>query len=163
MIFGFGMLALTVSLAAFSIRRSIEKSNSGTGPSTTLQGEVRAQAVTEAIRREPSLANANSPDELARLDALVTDIQREMTLKMELEIAQRTKRREDSWEARKHARKIEDSKRMMLAKERAARIHSKYPDQSFLRTVLLHPWLTAILAISLLILITWLGTSLTSA
>ena len=64
--------------------------------STPMQGGLQREALAEALRREPSLADAKSPEDLAALGALVDVVESELSLKRELESLKQSEAKEAS-------------------------------------------------------------------
>lgn len=129
---GFGFLVLMIGIASFSIQmtmrrnaRERQRTEANREGGQTVQSPadkaIRADAVAEAIRRDPSLTNASTPEELSRLDEMVQGIQKEWQLKRELEAVKAAERRklEQEQHARRLAKEAED--RRLASQEQARR------------------------------------------
>jgi len=177
-----GFIVLMIGIASFSVQMTMrqnakrreqlesDRASRSDQPSVAEKSR-RAEALEEAIKREPSLANASSPGELARLDELVLSIQKEWQLKSELEAVQAAQRAKAAEEERSRAlqqaaeekraadqerarlRKVEEERRKQ---EREQKIAAMSPVSRWVRT---HVWISVgVAAIAILAIVGGIGT-----
>ena len=120
---GFGFLVLMIGIASFSIqmtmRQTAKQREKGSTARSVEKETLRTEAVAEAIKRDPSLANASTPAELAQLDAEVMAIQKEWQLKRELEAVQTAEQQKMEQEERERVLAQEAEEQRLAAEERA--------------------------------------------
>lgn len=102
-------------------------------------GPWRSQAIAEAMRRNPSLASANTPEQLALFNELVAQIEQELALRHELEGIQRSERLREAAQQGALIRQISRDERKTRARRRRARIESRYARWPLVKNVLLNP------------------------
>jgi hypothetical protein len=165
---GFGFIIFLIVLTSAGIqmairrsareRKQIEQGRSQDQAARVAIGQAkRSEAVAEAIKREPELANASSPEELARLDELIVSIQKEWQLKRELQAA-RTAERTKEIQKEKARLDLEKAEAERLAREaHKQRVSEKYASRPLRRLIALHPWQSTVLGIGLAGLVAALG------
>lgn len=124
-------------------RRDAEALREQLAASASQESTLRERAVAEAIRRDPSLEGADSPEALNRLAAAAATIMEEMRLKADLERAQGARLREEQ-EAQAELQRQRDAEARAAAQQ--AREEQLAAMPPFKRLILRYPIPAAVIA-----------------
>ena len=103
-----------------ALRREVQGLRPDEGGPT--QEELRAEALKEALRREPGLADASDPESAQRLVRLVHDVSEEFALRAEVErLRQQEQREAEALAQRRAAEEAAEQARIRLEEEQEAK------------------------------------------
>jgi len=157
---GIGFIVLMIGIASFSIqttmRRNAKEAQERQGLGWQAKA-ARAAALAEAIKRNPNLAEASSPEDLARLDEAAAAIEREGQLKREIEAVKAAEQAKASREEKARVDREKSAAKRQAKQARHEQLSEKYASKPMRRLISLHPWQFGAVGLSFIGLVAALG------